>query len=135
MVVRSTVNAAGNMWKVTNGTRYYVNDISLEYIQLKDANGCVQNVPLNKVLKSDFQVAYAITVHKSQGTEARNVRYVFRRNRDFSNAFSTDKTLKYVAFSRAKESITLHEVYSPKDSANESIILYLNDSKLYDMSI
>ena len=135
MVVRSTINAAGDRWKVTNGTRYFVDDIDQDYIRLTDANGGVQEIPLKKVMKTDFQVAYAITVHKSQGSEAKNVRYVFRRNRDFSNAFATDKTLKYVAFSRAQESITLHEVYSPKDNEFDFIVFFLNESKIYDMSI
>lgn len=135
MIVRSTTNKSDEDWKITNGTRYYVVDIDDLYITLKDANKEIQKIPLKWVSASEFQVAYAITVHKSQGNEAKNVRYVFRRNRDFSNAFATDKTLKYVAFSRAQEAITLHEVYSINEHETGRIELCLNDSRIYDMSI
>lgn len=135
MVVRSTINESGIEWKVTNGTRYYVEELDELSISLKDALGHIQHIPLLSVSRYDFHVAYAITVHKSQGNEADNVRYVFRRNRDFGNAFSCDKTMKYVAFSRARESLTLHEIYSPKENESEKIVLCLNDSKMYDMSI
>ena len=135
MVVRSTTNSEGAGWKLTNGTRYFVVDLDESTVTLKNSVGETMRIPLCRISTYDLQVAYAVTVHKSQGDEATNVRYVFPRNTDFSNAFATDKTLKYVALSRAQESITLHEVYRIDERPTGHVTLYLNDSKHYDMSI
>lgn len=141
MVVVSTTNMASYSkdsemhWKITNGSRYYIVSINPDTIELKDRNGDTMSIPMYRISRNTFKVAYAITVHKSQGTEARNVRYVFHRHKDFSNAFSCDKTLKYVAFSRAQESLTLHEIFDPsKDVQTESVALPLLEQSEYDMS-
>ena len=142
MVVVSTENAASSAyketasrWKITNGSRYYILDYDCVFITLRDINGEIQRVPVSKVSRTTFKVAYAITVHKSQGSEASNVRYVFHRNRNFANAFYCDKTIKYVAFSRAQESLTLHEIFNPlEERQTESVSFHLSEQKLYDMS-
>lgn len=132
---QSISSKAANQWKITNGSRYYVMDFTGDFIVLKDRNGDVQNVPVSKIESKTFKPAYAITVHKSQGSEARNVTYVFRRHRDFSNAFCCDKTLKYVAFSRAQESLTLDEIYNPMvDREYDKIYIPLTEQNTYTMS-
>lgn len=135
MVVVSTDNKQSTGWKITNGTRYYIKDIDDEYIYLVDCNNEQMRVPKSVITSNTFKVAYAITVHKSQGSEATNVHYVFHRHRDFSNAFACDKTLKYVAFSRAQESLTLHEIFNPLfDKESDRIVLPLLEQPTYYMS-
>lgn len=142
MFVVSTTNAQSvsakstNQWKITNGSRYYIVDVmGDDYLVLKDRNGDIQYMPKARVERSTFKPAYAITVHKSQGTEAKNVVYVFRRNRNFANAFCCDKTIKYVAFSRAQESLTLNEIYDPAVEREEATLsIPLAERKQYDMS-
>lgn len=131
--VVSTVNKASayngsTAWKLSNGSRFIVKTLDDEYIGLIDRFGDYVRIPLKSIDKTTFRVAYAVTVHKSQGTEADSVRYVFKRNCDFANEFSTQKTLKYVAFSRAKKSIVLDEIYNPELQApTNTLSLYLND--------
>lgn len=122
-------------WKISNGSRYIVKSMTEEFIELLDRFGDSIRIPWKSIDRTTFRVAYAVTVHKSQGTEADNVRYVFKRNRDFANEFSTQKTLKYVAFSRAKNTLTLNEIYdNVVDEPSTTMSFYLNDVNYGTMS-
>lgn len=136
MPVVSTANMAARdcSWTLCNGARFVIKSIDSERVDLIDRYGAVSRIPLCSLDRNTLVPAYAITVHKSQGDEARNVRYVFRRNRNFENAFFCDKTMKYVAFSRAQETLTLNEIYDPGEAPSDTITLRLNDCAQYTMS-
>jgi len=65
-----------------------------------------------------FELAYAITVHKSQGSEYENVIYVSPKSMlNYSEGFAT-RNLIYTAITRAKQKVTL---VGNKDSINYCI--------------
>jgi exodeoxyribonuclease V alpha subunit len=72
-----------------------------------------------------FELAYAITVHKSQGSEYENVIYVSPKSMlNYSEGFAT-RNLIYTAITRAKQKVT---IIGNKDSINYCITHNLPDT-------
>ena len=96
-------------------TRYYtaVNDVSEVFVEVKLDSGYVVYVPYDRL--HEWKLAYALTVHRAQGGEAKNVIVAFP---SVSNGFLFDtahggknpmlsRNLFYTAITRAKKNVII----------------------------
>lgn len=84
------------------------------YTYRRHINGCLFDVVASDALSlSYFGAGYCCTVHKFQGSEENRIIYVLDNDSNMlGNSFSTQKELKYVAFSRAKVELDILGVQS-----------------------
>lgn len=107
--VINTVNVPDKqVWNGTTGTVYSINDDNEVFVKLdvavQDESGESKNIVLfTKDMVKDLRYAYALTIHKSQGSQYRRVVMVVL-GRD---SFQLDRSLVYTGVTRTRSECTI----------------------------
>ena len=102
-VINTKNNPDAQVWNGTTGTVHTINDEDEVFVKLDVPVRCGDElkeiVLFDREMLKNLQAAYALTVHKSQGSQYRKV-IVAVAPRD---AFSLDRSLVYTAVTRTKQ--------------------------------
>jgi len=123
------IRANGEMAKI-NSFDYKTNKVSISYLE----DGTEMKISKNE-LYEDFELAYALTIHKSQGSQFDNIVIFIDVNQN-----SWDKTALYTAISRAKQKCIIVGKYedflkiqSNRRNLDDKISLFLREFNEYEI--
>ena len=112
----------------------YDDNISMIQIKYIDEENKRESVD-NESLYSEFAMSYALTVHKSQGSQYENVVVIIDKNQNI-----WDKTALYTAISRARLRCIIIAKYDDfkniqanASKSSEKVSLFLKESDQYDI--
>lgn len=113
-----------NEYNYCNGEMGIISDISKDEIIIEVQGSNTITIPFDNL--SDVQLGYAITVHKSQGSEFKNVIV------SLPQTIFTTKNLLFTAVTRAKKNIVIVSEYGAIDSSINNIESLSRRTRLSD---